>query len=168
MSSWPSNSVERDPIGNDSRRAARERELGPDAVCVLCDEVDPVKLRLDPVEPQFLRGVDLAQATRCKKSLFEVDHIVGRALDRHLGLRLCVACHLEITELRRVAGARMGPPPTVLDGFGSALRSLSVLHRQIGQSLERWSDGAVLLRQHLDKTFPSWRRKPWARWPWTR
>ena len=161
-------SSEHDPIGNDARRARRERALGADAVCVVCDEVDPLKLLLAPVSPQTLRGADLARLPRCRKSAFELDHLIGRALDRQLTLRLCVACHLEITELRRVAGAKMGPPPTVLDGLGSALRSVGVVLPMLGRSCAHWGDGVLQLRQHLDQTFPAWRRKPWARWPWTR
>lgn len=157
-----------DPLGTEVRRARRRRRLGGDAVCVLCDEVDPVKLRLEPVSPRLIQGIDLTGLPRCRRSPFEVDHLVGRALDRSLTLRLCVACHLEVTELRRVVGAKMGPPPTVLDGLGSALRSLGVVMPKLGQSLTRWGDGALQLRQHLDETFPGWHRKPWARWPWKR
>jgi hypothetical protein len=156
---------EHDPIGNDVREARRERTFGPDAVCVLCLEPDLVKLR--PVDPKILRDLDKAALRRCARSTLELDHLVGKAIDKHLTVPLCHNCHLEVTELRRCVGASMKAPPTTLHAVRSAVLSLVAAMPKAQALGAKMADGINGVIDGLDRELPSWRTKTWARWPWT-
>lgn len=168
MSTRPSTSStpEHDPIGNDARQARRERTFGPDAVCVLCLEPDLATLR--EVDPRILRGLDSAVLRRCKRSTLEFDHLVGRAIDKDLKLPMCHNCHLEVTELRRRVGASMKAPPTTLHAVRSAVLSLVAAMPKAQAFGAKMADGINGVIDGLDRELPTWRTKPWARWPWTR
>lgn len=152
--------MERDPIGSDARRASRARKLGPDAVCVLCGDVDPallldisvakVKAELDAVYPRLSR-------------LFEMDHVVGRAHDPNLTLALCRNCHWKIGLLRMAGHVSMRPAPTSIERNLMILRAFEVLFPKLGTACSRMAGELERQVAGMDQDTPGWRKKAWAK-----
>ena len=95
-------------MGNDARRGARQRRLGPDGICVLCGYDRPEGL------------------VSVHRSVLEEHHVVGRANDSELTVLLCRNCHAEITEEYRACGVSMAPPLSVIELAITSLRALAV------------------------------------------
>lgn len=114
--------LERDPIGNDARRAKRERTLGPDSMCLLCGYARPDGLRSVP------------------RRLLEAHHVLGRANDAALTVLLCRNCHAEITEENQTHGVSMRPPVSTPARVVASLRALAILFRALSHSCARLAD----------------------------
>ena len=119
--------LERDPIGNDARRAKRERTLGPDSVCLLCGYSRPEGLRFVP------------------RRLLEAHHVLGRANDAAFTVLLCRNCHAEITDENYGHRVSMAPPVSAPARVVASLRALAVFlpalsHccARLAAELEQW------------------------------
>ena len=124
---------------NDARRARREQQLGPDAVCVLCGEADP----------HALTGV--------KRALIEQHHVVNRVNESTLTVPLCRNCHAKETEQLRAAGVPNHPAPTLLERLAGILRALGLFFRSLGDACVHYADLLLDLITGLDARFRSWR-----------
>ena len=113
------------PMQNDARRARREQELGPDAVCVLCGESDPHAL------------------LSVKRSLIEQHHVLNRANESAITVPLCRNCHAKVTERLRAAGVPNQPPPTFLERLVAILRALGVFFRDLAEACIKYADQLV-------------------------
>jgi hypothetical protein len=122
---------------NDPSRTAR-RELirlsrfcDAPLVCFLCDYADPVGLI--PVTAEWLR------ANGVPSSLFERDHVVGRAHDPDFIVSICRNCHAEVTEGRLRAGISMRPELDQNRREALRLQSLALFHEKTAEALRRWA-----------------------------
>ena len=122
--------LERNPIGNDARRAKRERTLGPDSVCLLCGYSRPEGLRSVP-----------------RRRLLEAHHVLGRANDAAFTVLLCRNCHAEITEEYHAHGVSMAPPVSTpacvvasLKAQGIFIEALSHSRTRLAAELQQWLD----------------------------
>lgn len=121
--------TEQDPIGNDARRAKRDRRLGPHKICVLCGYASLEGLRSVPGH------------------LLEAHHVVGRANDAGLTVLLCRNCHAEITEENQAHGVSMAPPVSTPARVVASLTALAIFLPALGrfcarlaEELQRWWD----------------------------
>lgn len=108
---------ENQPIQNDSRRRARQKRLGPDAVCVLC------------LQPQ------LETLIPAERSLLEAHHVLGREHNGKVTVPLCRNCHAIVTEQLQQVGASMEKADTLLDRLVAMLRALGAFCRLLGDAL---------------------------------
>ncbi len=127
------------PMQNDARRARREQQLGPDAVCVLCGEADLWALIL------------------VKRSLLEQHHVLNRAHDPRLTVPLCRNCHAKLTEAYRQAGASTKAAPTLLERLVAVLRAVGVFLRSLGDACLRYAERLLAFIAGLDAHGRSWR-----------
>jgi hypothetical protein len=129
-----------DPIGNEVRKARRERRLGPNAVCVLCGFADPAALVL--VHRSLLE----------KHHPFAVAHVPGATVP------LCRNCHALQTERMRDAAIPLtGDDLSELEVIEAVLRAHAIFLRADADALERFVDDLDLRINDLDERFPGWR-----------
>lgn len=152
--------MERDPIGSDARQATRERSLGPEAVCVLCGEVDVAVLRRVDATP-FKAALDKVHPGIW--TLFERDHVAGRAHDAALTLVLCRNCHGKLTFVRMAAGISMQSMPTALERNMLILRGLALFFPKLGATCDRMADELERQVAGLDRDQKNWRSHAWAK-----
>jgi len=133
--------MERDPIGNDARRAARERVLGERPVCVRCGIAE-----FDVLLP-------------VKRRLLQEHHLGGRAHDAQLTWPLCANCHLWITERLAEAGVSMREQPDELARTVHWFRGISVALRMLAEACTRRAD-ALTEAQHQQASPPPSRDDP--------
>lgn len=132
------------PMQNDARRARREQQLGPDAVCVKCGEADPWALISE------------------KRSLLEQHHVLNRAHDASLTVPLCRNCHAKLTEEYRKAGASTKAAPTWPERLVAILRAVGVFLRSLGEACLRYAERLLDFIAALDARGGSWRTMPEA------
>lgn len=137
--------MERNPIGNDARKARRARRLGPDAACVKCGVKTPEAL------------------TVVERTMLEEHHVAGRANDDALTVTLCLNCHRIATEGQNVAGVDFGPRETVLERLAAVLLAVGVFLCQLGEWLQEWARRLLNQIAGLDGYAPGWREQGWAR-----
>jgi hypothetical protein len=136
---------ESDPIGNDARRKRRERDVGKDAGCLLCDETELATLvKMDgPFHAWVL----------------ERHHVVGAANDPKLTVLLCRNCHAKETEAQRAYGVDLDRethrnPYAVVEMF---LRAVAIFLARLADRCWALAD---LLVAELDASLPGWRDRP--------
>lgn len=137
--------MERNPIRNDARVAKRERRLGRDAACALCGVTAPEAL------------------TRANKTLIEWHHAAGRAHDAALTVPLCLNCHRIATEGQLRAGVSFEQQATLPERLLHWLRAIAVFLRDLAASVERFAEWVLSFIAGLDRDYPDWRGKEWAR-----
>lgn len=137
--------MERNPAKNIARAARRERRLGPDAACVICGVRTPEALTL------------------VKKSKLEAHHVAGRAHDDALTVPVCLNCHRVLTEGQNVAGVDFAPQGTLLERLVNALLAAGVFLSHLGESVQEWARRLLTFIAGLDRDYPDWRGKEWAR-----
>jgi hypothetical protein len=124
--------IDKYPIRTAAREMRRLERLGDGPlVCVLCEYVDPVALI--PVTEEWLR------AKGVPSSLFEDDHVVGRAHDPKFIFPICRNCHAVLTEDRLRAGVSMRPAPDQNTRDVLRLEGLAVFHEKTAEALRRWA-----------------------------
>ncbi len=136
--------MEQDPIGNDARRARRERLLGADAQCFLCCFA----------KPEALLGV--------RRSLLEKHHVVGRANGPKLTVLLCLNCHAVMTEKYRTHGVPMRPG-NILEQVIAGLRAFGAFLPSAGETCFRLATALQRFLAALDAKYPEWRDMPEAK-----
>ena len=133
------NTYEENPIQNDARRARREQQLGPDAVCVLCGEADPTAL------------------ISVKRILIEQHHVLNRAYESAITVPVCRNCHAKETEQLRAAGVPNQPAPTLLERFVAFLRALGLFFQSLADACVRYANLLLDFITGLDARFHTWR-----------
>ncbi len=131
--------MEKNPVQNDARRARREEQLGPDAVCVLCGEPD------------------LSALMSVERVLIEQHHALNRAYESAVTVPLCRNCHAKVTEQLQAAGVPNRPPPSLLERLAAILRALGLFFRSLGDACLRYANLLLDLVRGLDARFRSWR-----------
>lgn len=137
--------MEKNAAKNMARAARRERRLGPDAACIICGTKTPEALTL------------------VKRMMLEAHHVAGRAHDDALTVPVCLNCHRVLTEGQNAAGVDFAPQGTKLERLAAILHALGAFLCQLGESVQAW---AGWLWEHiagLDRDYPDWRGKEWAR-----
>jgi hypothetical protein len=131
---------ERSPIGNDARRAVRERRVAGQA-CAVCGEVDPETL------------------VAIGRTLLEFHHVAGEANDPDVGLWLCRNCHAISSARQRDVGVdlRRDERRHVLERLEAALRSIASFLELLAGQFYRFADDLFAVISRLDTAFPSWR-----------
>jgi hypothetical protein len=130
---------ERNPIGNDARKAARRRRQSAPA-CAACGATDP----------EAVVGVG--------RTLLEFHHVAGGANDPEAGAWLCRNCHAIATEAQRDVGADLRHDERdYLERLEAALRSLGSFLALLADRLLAWADGLADLIATLDAAVPGWR-----------
>lgn len=137
--------MERDPIKNDARAERRARRLGPDAACVMCGVATPEVLTL------------------AERTLLERHHVAVRAHDGALTVPVCLNCHRVLTEGQLRAGVSFAPEGTVPERLAALLLALGVFLCQLGESVLLWAERTLEFVAGLDRDYPDWRGKEWAR-----
>jgi hypothetical protein len=130
-----------DPIGEDARRARRERRLGPEAACVICGETDPAVL------------------LRVGRSLLDQHHLGGKVNDPELTVVVCRNHHAVLTEAGRVSGIELDrrAERSSLERLEAVLRGLADLFALLVQALRGWADELRDTICRLDEGWPGWR-----------
>jgi len=116
-----------DPIGNDRRRARKERVLGDDPHCVRCGIAD-----FDALLP-------------LNRRLLEDHHVLGRASDPRSTIPLCRNCHAWMTERLADAGVSMEEQPTRVATLAQQLRALSATMYMLGDVAWKAAERAAAL-----------------------
>ncbi len=137
--------MERNPAKNMARAAQRERRLGPDAACIICGVKTPEALTL------------------VKKTMLEAHHVAGQAHDDVLTVPLCLNCHRVVTEGQMRAGVAFAPQETLPERLLQWLRSIADFLRNLSASVERFAAWLCAFIAGLDRDYPDWRGKEWAR-----
>jgi hypothetical protein len=130
-----------DPVGDDARRARRERRLGPEAVCVVCGEESPELL------------------TRVRRSVLERHHVAGEANDPDLTVVVCRNHHALLTEAQRVSGIKLcrAADRVSLERLEAVLRGLADFFVMLAYALREWADELGRTIRRLDEGWPGWR-----------
>jgi RNase P subunit RPR2 len=130
--------VEINPIQNDVRSAQRLRRLPPDAICMFCDECDPVAL--------------------------EVHHVVRRDNDEDLTVVVCKNCHAKQHEELLKVGVTIEQPSdrTRLEINATVLKALSVLFQFLARKFAEMAQDLYAEIKRLDTVAPQWRPLPMA------
>jgi hypothetical protein len=130
-----------DPIGDDVRGLRRQRQLGPDAVCVICGETNPAVL------------------LRVRRSLLEQHHLGGEANDPELTVIVCRNHHAVVTEAGRVSGIELGrgAERSSLERLEAVLRGLADFFEMLGRALRHWAEELATTVRRLDARWPGWR-----------
>jgi hypothetical protein len=127
--------MEKDPAGNDIRKARRSRRLPPNAIC-LCGEDRPEAL--------------------------ELHHPSGHANAPDLVVVRCKNCHAADGEAHRDAGVDLSHQAarTLLERLEAALGGLGEFLRTLGDQLETWAVFLAGLVRVLDSRLAGWREWP--------
>lgn len=137
--------MERNPIKNDRRAAKREQRQGQDAACARCGMTTPEALRL------------------VNKSWLERHHVAGRAHDAAFTVPLCLNCHRIATEGQLRAGVSLEPQATLPERLLQWLRSVADFLCLLTASVDQFAERLVGIIAGLDRDYPDWRGKEWAR-----
>lgn len=128
-------------MGNDLRRAMRQRRLPPDAACVLCGQDNPEVLR------------------RERRTVLNLHEPGGKANDPDLWVVVCLNCH-ELNTIRQLGyGIELGRDPerTMPEKLLSVLRGLVLFLELLAQSVLSWADRLAAFIAELDANCPGWR-----------
>jgi len=121
-----------DPSRTARREMRRLARLGSGPlVCICCGYLDPVALI--PVTEDWLRGRGVPS------TLFEDDHVVGRAHDPKFIIPICRNCHALFTEDRLREGVSMMPEPDQNEREALRLEGLAVFHERTAEAMRRWA-----------------------------
>lgn len=124
--------MDADPSRTARREMRRLARLGSGPlVCFLCGYQDPVASI--PVTEEWLK------ARGVPSTLFDDDHVVGRAHDPKFIMKICRNCHAVLTEDRLRAGVSMTPAPDQNTREVLRLEGLAVLHERTAEALRRWA-----------------------------
>ena len=137
--------TEPDPIGNETRKARRERHLGPNSRCLLCGRDDPLTL------------------LRVDRSLLDAHHPLGRKRMPELTVLLCRNCHAIETERMRDARIPLDEDAerSVVEVVEIVLRAAAVFLRSLADAFDQFADRLPRLIVELDRRFPGWRELEW-------
>ncbi len=125
--------IDSDPFKTARRSLRRRARLGAiPRACILCDCIDPVALI--PVSKSQLEAKGLPA------TLFEKDHIVGRAHDPEFTFPLCRNCHAIITDERLVVGITMLSEPDDNERAALRLDALALFEETVAEALRRWAE----------------------------
>ncbi len=127
--------TEKDPLGNDLRKAIRARRLPRGEVCA-CGENRPETL--------------------------EVHHPAGSANALDLVIVRCKNCHAVDTEAQRDVGADLShrPDRTILEVVEACLLSLAAFFEALVDHFCEWASWIRAVIQALDDGSPGWRQLP--------
>lgn len=116
-----------------ARREMRRLARFGDAplICFLCNYADPVGL--------YAVTAGWLEAKGVPRSLFEGDHVVGRAHDPDFIVAICRNCHAEVTEGRFQEGISMRRELDQNAREALRLRSLAMFHQKTADALQRWA-----------------------------
>lgn len=127
--------METRPIGNDARRATRERRLGPDAACCVCGEENIDVLR---------------KGSRSMLSMLDLHHFAGRAND-DLTVILCLNDHALQTAAMSDLGVslRRSNDRTVLERLQAVLAGLATFLSAVAERLRTYARELTPIIAHL-------------------
>jgi len=99
--------------------------------CIRCGHLDPAAL---------ISGTqsDL-EAKRVPHTLFEGDHIVGKAHDPKFMFSICRNCHALVTDERLCVGISMLPEPDHNHRAALRLDALALFEEKMAEALRRWA-----------------------------
>ncbi|MGH9194610.1 MAG: hypothetical protein ACRD1T_02585, partial [Acidimicrobiia bacterium] len=119
------------------RKEQRRRRFGPDAVCLMCGETDPVAFH----------------------------HVAGRKNDDSLESPLCLNCHAKAHEALRDAGVSLETRPrrTLPERIEAVLRALATFLELLARSLHNCAGRLGEFISRLDEAVPEWREWKEAR-----
>lgn len=125
--------TERDPLGNDARKAQRARRLPPDAMCA-CGENRPETL--------------------------DLHHPAGHAHAPGLMVVRCRNCHAVDNEAQRDVGADLThrTDRTLLEVVEAGLRSLAAFFEALAAHFCEWAGWLRTVIDALDGWNPEWRQ----------
>lgn len=134
--------IERDPIGNDSRRRRQAAKLRPDPACLFCLERDP----------DCLRSV--------KKTLLDGHHVAGKANDAETVVTLCRNCHAKVTAGMLRAGMQLWRDDgrSTPEKAAQFLFGLGLLFGMLMAACESWGTRLQAHVAQLDEKLPEWRQ----------
>ena len=135
-----------DPIGNETRRARRERRLGSNAVCLHCGRDDSAVL------------------IRVERSLIEHHHPLGVLRASAVTVPLCRNCHVIETERMRDASIPLDPDAerSIVEVVEIVLRAAAIFLRSLADAFDQFADRLRRLIAELDRRFPGWRELEWG------
>ena len=129
-----------DLIGNEVRKARRERRLGPNAVCFLCGFADPAALLL------------------VQRTSLERHHVFGVGHIPRATVPLCRNCHALLTEQMLDAAVPLaGQHLSKLEVIEAVIRARVVFLRADADASQAFADDLQLLINDLDEHLPGWR-----------
>jgi len=124
--------VDSDPFRTARRNMRRRARFGsiPQA-CILCPCLDLAALISGTRSELEAKGIP--------RTLFEGDHIVGRAHDPEFVFSICRNCHALVTDERLRAGISMLPEPDRNERAALRLDALALFEEKIAEALRRWA-----------------------------
>jgi hypothetical protein len=127
--------TEKDPLGNDLRKAKRRRALPPNPACI-CGENRPEAL--------------------------EAHHPAGDANAPDLVIARCKNCHAADTEAQRDVGADLSHRPgrNIFEVVEAGLLSLAAFLEALARQFCEWASLIRAAIEGLDDGSPGWRQLP--------
>lgn len=127
--------IDSDPFQTARRNLRRRARFGqvPQA-CVLCGRPDLAAL--------FSGTRAELEAEGVPRTLFEKDHVVGRAHDPDFLFSICRSCHAEVTDERLRAGISMLPELDANKRDALRLQALAFFEEKLAEALRRWASEA--------------------------
>jgi hypothetical protein len=100
---------------------------------------------------------------RVPAALFEDHHALGRQHEPALTVVVCASCHAILSAGQLDDGVPLTEVPTTLERLLAIAAALGSHLRELGEALLAWALRGRALIEGLDRDYPEWRKKPWAR-----
>ena len=132
-------------LAGSQRKFRRQLALDGATSCSRCGLQAPVALR------QIASG------------LFEEHHLFGRQHDSELTVYVCSSCHAILSAAQLDDDVTLIEVPTTLERLVAIAGAFGSYLRDVGEALLTWSLRGRSMIDGLDRDFPEWRKKPWAK-----
>jgi hypothetical protein len=88
---------------------------------------------------------------------------MGRQHDPTSTVIVCASCHAILSARQLEDGVRLVEVPTTLERVVAVVGALGSHLRELGEALLAWAVRGRAMVEGLDRDYPEWRTKPWAK-----